>query len=209
MPDIIDILVNILKIDPQLVSQYAPQGPMYQMFYLFIFPTLFIIVFVYVLSRRVMERHTGLRILIAVAIYIFIILQGYYNWFVYLSKFWLFGLIFLGFVYLIMGRGGERPEGGAKGKVLGTRGVGFRLRRAVEDKLGFSLNPITDFAAIADVDQALREKIKERSRLEKLLQKTTSEEERKYLMDQLGRIEREIAQLEYQKKHPIRRKISE
>jgi uncharacterized membrane protein len=110
MADILQLLIDILKITPQQVSQYATQGPLYQMFYLFVFPTVFIIVFIYILSYRAMKHHAGLRVIIAMVVYAFIILGGYYKWFVFLSGYWLLGLVLLGFLFLLIGKGGG--EGG-------------------------------------------------------------------------------------------------
>lgn len=126
--DFMDFFMDIFKLDYSIVSEYASQGVLYQLFYLVFFPTLFIIFFIYIISRYVMHSHRGLRILIAVAIYAFIILQGYYKWFVYLSKYWLFGIIFLGFIYIIFNRGQEPSSsggGGARGKVLDGLNLSF------------------------------------------------------------------------------------
>ena len=119
--DIFEMLIDILKINQSLVNDYASQGALYQMFYLFIFPTVFIVFFIWILSNSVIKRHKGMRLLISLAVYAFIILQGYYSWFVMLSKFWLFGLMILGFLYLIIPR---LTGGGAKGMTDGGGNTG-------------------------------------------------------------------------------------
>ena len=129
MADILQLLVDILKITPQQVSQYATQGPLYQMFYLFVFPTVFLIVFIYILSYRVMKHHRGLRIVIAMIVYAFIIFQGWYKYFVILSGYWLFGLVLLGFLFLMIGRGGDGGGGGAKRAM--TRNTLDKLKTAL------------------------------------------------------------------------------
>jgi hypothetical protein len=119
MADIFEMLVDILKINQNLVYEYSSQGALYQLFYLILFPTLFIVIFIWILSNKVMSQHKGLRLLLAVGVYAFIILQGYYSWFVMFSKYWLFGLIVLGFLYMISYRGGGiMGGGGAKPKTL-------------------------------------------------------------------------------------------
>ena len=138
--DIFEMLVDILKINQNLVYEYSNQGALYQLFYLFIFPTLFIVIFIWILSNRVMGQHKGLRLLLAVGVYAFIILQGYYSWFVTLSKYWLFGLIVLGFLYMIVYRGGNimGGGGGAKGKVAEAGGGALHF---VEEMTGMKINP--------------------------------------------------------------------
>jgi len=123
--DLIDFFAEIFKLDYSIVNEYASQGPLYQLFYLVFFPTIFIIFFIYITSRFVIYSHKGLRILISAAIYAFIVLQGYYKWFVFLSKFWLFGIILLGLLYMILRRGQEPSPagsggGGGHGKSLGS-----------------------------------------------------------------------------------------
>lgn len=110
--DIFQLLIDIFKISPQMVNQYATVSPLEQIFYLFFFPTLFIIVLIFILTRYITE-HKGINLMIALAVYAFIIFQGLYNWFVFLSKYWLLGLILLAFIYLILGKLGQ-PRG-AKG----------------------------------------------------------------------------------------------
>jgi len=201
--DIFQLLVDILKISPQLVNEYAVQGPLYQIFYLFFFPALFIIVFIFILSRIVMPEHKGLRLLIALAVYAFIILQGYYNFFVYISEFWLIILIILGFIWFIIGRrGGE----GVRGKVLGGKGSLFKLRQAIENKLGFSLNPLTNIEAVTDIKRSIEETNKKMEKVKALFDKEGNAEKKQFLLDQLGRLEQELAQLLYYQKHPVRRR---
>ncbi|MEE9323654.1 MAG: hypothetical protein V3U72_03840 [Candidatus Aenigmarchaeota archaeon] len=141
--DIFQWLVDILQISSQLVNEYAVQGPLYQIFYLFFFPTLFIIVFIYILTSRWMGEHKGLQILIAVAVYAFIIFQGMYNWFVFLSQYWIIGLIILGFIWLVFR---PRGGGGAQGKTLGAAAGGGILSKAFQQ-----VNPVGGFRTDFDL----------------------------------------------------------
>lgn len=117
--DIFSLLVDIFKINQNLVSEYALQGSFYQLFYLFVFPAILIIVFIWILTNWIMGPHKGLRLLLSVGVYAFIILQGYYSYFVMLSKYWFFGLLILGFFYLIAYRGGSKGGGGGGGAAHG------------------------------------------------------------------------------------------
>jgi len=128
--DVFQMLVDIFKINQNLVYEYANQGPLYQIFYLLFFPSIFIIIFIWILSHAIIGQHKGLRILLSVGVYAFIILQGYYSLFIVLSKYWLFGLLVLGFLYILVYRGGIRGGGGgggghgaAHGKALGMGGI--------------------------------------------------------------------------------------
>ena len=119
--DFIDLFAEIFKLDYSIINEYASQGPIYQLFYIVFFPTVFIIFFIYILSRLVIYSHKGIRIMISVAIYAFIVLQGYYRWFVYFSRFWLFGLLLIGILYMIITRGHEpKPQGGVKAKSISS-----------------------------------------------------------------------------------------
>jgi hypothetical protein len=114
--DLIEMLAEILKIDPALVSQYSSQGPIQALFFLFFFPTLFLIIFVWVIGRKWGGKIFGL--LISVAVYAFIVFQGWYTWFVWLSQFWIYLLIFLGFIWFIT----SRPGKGGGGQAVQGRG---------------------------------------------------------------------------------------
>jgi hypothetical protein len=137
--DILEMLVEILKINQNYVAEYAAQGVLYQLFYLLFFPTIFIVIFVWILSHAIIGEHKGLRLLLAVGVYAFIVLQGLYNWFVMLSKFWLFGLMFLGFIYFISYRGGRGGGGGggAHGKTLGG---GKGMMERITNRLQYQLS---------------------------------------------------------------------
>ena len=131
---VMDFLIEILRISPQTVSQYSNVTPIEQMFYLIFFPTLFILIFIYILTTRWMSEHAGFRILVAVAVYAFIIFQGYYDWFVMASKFWLFMLVILGAVWFVFRPKAPEGGGGAKGKALGG-GIMDDLKRRFKGEI--------------------------------------------------------------------------
>lgn len=113
----------------QEFQQYAYQ-PMEGIFYAVFFPIVFIVIFIYIISGTVGAFTRGIRILVAMAVLAFIIIQGYYYYFILMSKMWLFVIIFLGVLWMIMhtfvGRGG----GGGKARALGGEGGGGPLGRA-------------------------------------------------------------------------------
>lgn len=195
MADVFQLLIEILRIDTQLVNQYAAQGPLYQIFYLLFFPTLFIIVLIWILSHRVME-HKGLRLLIALAVYAFIILQGWYNFFVHISTFWLIGLIILGFLYMLFYRTGG-GAGQPRAKTLGSKGKAGGVLNFLEDVTGKKFNPkdIAKFKNMIDRD------IKRLLLRKKTLEKRASElkhdpQAANFIYNQIAQIDQALATLE-------------
>ena len=140
MADVLSILVEILKIDQSLVSEYAAQGPIYQIFFLLFFPMLFIALLVWIIANKWIQ-HKAFTLLIEVAVFAFIILQGWYNWFVYLSKFWLFLLVFLGVLWFFFGRkklgAGGQPAGVRTKTLFGE--LKGKAKKIVTDELTGSL----------------------------------------------------------------------
>lgn len=123
--DLFQYLVEILQISPQLVNEYSAQGPIYSLFYLFFFPMVFIIILVYAIMSRFSE-HRGISILVGIAILAFIILQGWYNFFVYISRFWIILIVILGaFLAFFF----HREKKGGSGEVTRSRlgGVGKQI----------------------------------------------------------------------------------
>lgn len=129
MADVITIIAELLKISPNLIDKYTQQGPIYGAFFLIFFPTLFLLIFVYLIGTRFM-KHKAFSLLISVAVYAFIVLQGFYSWFVILAEYWIFLLIFLGVFYFLF----KRNEGGGGGQV-GKRGIFTSLGEKTADRL--------------------------------------------------------------------------
>lgn len=113
----------------QEFQSYAFKPPMEGLFYLVVFPIVFIIVFIYLLAHKLFPTHRGLNILISVAFFAFIILQGLYQWFMMLGKIWYIALIILGFFWLALYglRGGIGGPGGGQGRAFGMGGGGGGL----------------------------------------------------------------------------------
>jgi len=80
--DIIETIIEILCQQgtvsqcQQAIQDYP--GVTQQMFFLVFFPSVFLILFVYILAKGVTSEHQKMKVLVAVAIYIFIIFQGWY-----------------------------------------------------------------------------------------------------------------------------------
>lgn len=93
---LIEAILEFLRVNMSndFVQETLRQGPMESVFYLIFFPTVVIILFVFIISGWVIDRITDrsgnnpLKLLVSVAFYAFIILQGYYTHFITLSRIW-------------------------------------------------------------------------------------------------------------------------
>ena len=131
--DIFQMLIEILKISPQLVQEYSAQGPIYQLFYLFFFPMVFIVILVWMVMER-FSKHRGLSILIGIAVLAFIILQGWYSFFAYLSRFWILIVVIIAAFMAFFSFRGKKEEGGLARKRIagvGSQIMGRVYRKAV------------------------------------------------------------------------------
>jgi len=142
MADVLTMLQQFLCYGNQACTQEFQQyayKPMEGIFYAVFFPIVFILLFVYIVSGAVGTlRARGFRIIIAVAVFAFIILQGWYHFFLMLGRLWLYVIIFLGFIWVLIhtftGRGGDNGGGGAKGRT-GDSGIFSALTKAAKDEV--------------------------------------------------------------------------
>ncbi|MBN2101625.1 MAG: hypothetical protein JW716_02010 [Candidatus Aenigmarchaeota archaeon] len=138
--DIIDIVAEFLKIDQATVDSAMNQGVMQGIFHLFFFPTVFLIMFVMILMNKRGTGRKDLDMLITVSIYAFILMSGYYKYFVWMSTYWLYLLIFLGAIYVITHHT-SKSNGGGGGKQMpgfggNATGFGKVMNLAKGDPLG-------------------------------------------------------------------------
>jgi hypothetical protein len=126
---VVDIVIELLKINCGVVQCSGYASDIEALFYLVFFPMVFIFLLVYVVSGVILERTGGtqgaLRILIGAAMLLFIIFQGYYTFFVSLSKLWWILVVGLVGLYIFIHRmihGGGGPVGGHY-KSATSRGV--------------------------------------------------------------------------------------
>ena len=116
--DILQQLIDILGINCSLVNCYYP-NPIEGLFYLVFFPSVFAILFIYVLSGSIIRGSEsfpkGLRLLIGISVFLFIIFQGWYTALVSISKLWFILIIILGglwwFIKAHFGEGGKAGGG--------------------------------------------------------------------------------------------------
>lgn len=98
----------------QEFNQYAYK-PMEGIFYAVFFPILIMILFVYIAAGVMGSLHKGFRILIGVAFFAFIILQGWYYLFIIGAKWWFIDLFLLGILWFTIHSFTGRGAGGGKG----------------------------------------------------------------------------------------------
>lgn len=125
MASILDILIQVLNIDCGVVQCYYA-SEIEAMFYIFFFPTIFIILFIYILTSFIFRgggKVMGLKLMIAIGAYAFIVFEHLFTMFVSISRmWWLLTILLVGLFAFIrfLFKGGE--EGGAKGGLSGVGG---------------------------------------------------------------------------------------
>ncbi len=134
MATILDILIQILNIDCSVVQCSGYASEIEAMFYLFFFPTIFIILFIYILTSFIFRgggRVRGMKLLIAIGVYAFIVFEHMFTSVVAISRlWWLLTIILVGlFAFLRFLFTGGREGEGRGGLPFGRQGF---LRRTLE-----------------------------------------------------------------------------
>ncbi|MBL7206755.1 MAG: hypothetical protein ISS36_04115 [Candidatus Aenigmarchaeota archaeon] len=144
MADIIIFMLELLcqKNALQHCQSFIQRQPdmLNQMIFLVFFPTIFLLIFVYFMSGAVVNEHKGLRLLLGIGIYLFIIFNGWYHIALIISEFWFVALIILGGIGIMVHRmsGGGRGYSSGAGRGLFSRIVGTvsqEATRKIEDKI--------------------------------------------------------------------------
>jgi hypothetical protein len=127
---LLDIIINALKINCSAVQCTGYPSEIEAIFFLVVFPTVFLILVIYILTNFIFRGDgntpRGLRLLIALTLYAFVIMQSLYTMFIPISRFWWLVIILLvglwAFVrHLIHGQG----FGGTSGKTGSSyKGIG-------------------------------------------------------------------------------------
>jgi hypothetical protein len=129
------MITNAASTCNQFISSHAAYGEFGQLLYFLFFPTIFIILFIYILTTFVLPGagpKKGLRMLIAAAVYIFIIINGMYSIVLPISEIWFIVIIFLfGLWYFVRHHFGGGGGGGGRGVMPGLGGgmVSGAMRR--------------------------------------------------------------------------------
>ena len=139
MADLVDILIDILcqQGTQSKCQQFIASYPdiTQQLVWLVFFPTVFMLIFVYILASGVTRQlgeggHKKFQTLLAIALCIFVVFQGWYHYTLTLSRFWFIAVIVVsGFFVLIHKMGGVNQEGSGNStekrtKALKSQGLG-------------------------------------------------------------------------------------
>jgi hypothetical protein len=125
MADYIQMLIEILRIDCNVVQCYYT-NQIDAIFNLFFFPTVFILLIIYLILQYVLDEvRGGLRLLISIALYAVIVINGLMTLFIPLSQFWWIILILIvgawAFFFRLLFR---EKKGGSKGPLVGAMAGG-------------------------------------------------------------------------------------
>ncbi len=129
MVEFLDMLFEVLRVE-NLASQYS--APMDQFLYTVFFPSIFIILLVYIIANRFATFGRMWKILIGVAIYVFIIVfppnetYSLYSMFAPLGQVWFILIIVLVGIYAIF-KTFFPSEGGGGGGAQSKSGLGSQL----------------------------------------------------------------------------------
>ncbi len=167
MAEALEFLINILC--QQNTASYCQSfinsypDPVQQIVFFVFFPFVFLILFVRVLSNGISSSSTlndaRMNFLISIALFLFIIFQGWYHIFLNISKFWFIAVILLGGFWAFIHRMGPASGSGGGG------GSVSRGRSAVGDFISRKMRNV-----ITEEEEDLRKKIEDRfRRLEGLL----------------------------------------
>jgi hypothetical protein len=176
-----------------------PFGPL--LYFLF-FPTVFLILFIFVGSRAVFHGNKGINLLIGVAVFIFIIINGAYPIILWIGEFWFIAIFLLFFIYLFT----KRHANGGGGPMRGFRGSKKRswwLNALVGDRELDLRKIISNPKLIDDEIRTLKSKIKEQEDYRKTLPDGYAQKE---VVEKISELKDQLKSIEEIKKRGLRRK---
>lgn len=206
MVDIVDTLIEILCQQgtqsecTQFLSSYPDVTQ--QLVFFILFPVIFLLIFVNLIAGGVTSA--GYKTLVAIGIFIFIIFQGWYHYFLNISKFWFIGLIILGGIYVVthkMGAASGGGEGGGKGEKGGkaaTQAAGHWLREAVVGTQ--KLDPRERARNAKKCDEVLRRLNEQRQKHERNLASIREERSRSEMIRLIASLDEKIIEVEDRKR---------
>ncbi len=124
MADLIQMLIEVLRIDCNVVQCYYT-NQIDAIFNLFFFPTVFILLIIYLILQYVLDEvRGGLRLLISIALYAVIVINGLMTLFIPLSQFWWIILILIVGAWVFFFRLLFKEKRGGKGNLAGSAAMG-------------------------------------------------------------------------------------
>jgi len=168
--EILEFLVNFLcQMNTQpycwdFINSYY--DPVQQIVFFVFFPGVFIILFVYFMTQTIMSEHKGLRTLLGLAIFMFIVFQGWYYVFLAINKLWYIFHIILGGIGVVAHKmSGKRQASKQLAEIEKAPGGLFSFaRRAIAGNTTFNPSEIIE---IKNKIKGLTERIKKLKGAEK------------------------------------------
>ena len=183
----------------EFISGYA--DPLQQVLFFLFFPAIFIIIFIEQLSSIVTsaKRYSTL---FGVAVFIFIVIQGWFHYFLLFGKYWFMSVIIIGGFFVMLrkmgpGGGGEKGKGGSRVVEEAGKNTADMFVKAITG--GRELNPLRSGAQKEAAKIELKEIEQLRAKLEERLKNATDRQKEP--------IEREVVNL-IQKEHELRLQIA-
>lgn len=145
MVDFLDLLVQYLcptssaasSCQSFISSHSSTMPPFGQYIYFLFFPTVFLLLFLWIIFGAVIKGNKAIDLLGTIAVFVFIIIEGFYPIFLVLGELWIVFIFVLGFLYVITrrfrkdsGKGGSMSisDGGISSGVAGM--IGKKARSA-------------------------------------------------------------------------------
>ena len=187
----------------EFVSSYA--DPLQQVLFFLLFPAIFIIIFIEQLSSMVTSA-TRYSTLFGVAVFIFIVIQGWFHYFLLFGKYWFMSVIIIGGFFVMLRKMGATANsgggggGGGKGGPRAVEEAGKTTADMMVKALtgGRELNPLRTGAQKEAAKIELKEVERLRTTLEKRLEHASDKQKEP--------IESEIVKL-IAKEHDLRLQI--
>ena len=213
MVELLDAAAQVLCPTPdsfnacqQFINELASEGPVQQMLFFLFFPTIFIILFIYILTTRfpLISENKGIRFLMAIAIFALTIVQGWYPAALAISRFWFIAVIILGGLWFFVGGHFRGRQEGGTGRLYGITGGKAGRSLLKEMLLGKKLINPMEIAAnnrlIEDEKKILEARIKTLQDELKKYVGAGHEREREHIVASIKNLKAQIAELDKIKK---------
>lgn len=115
MSEIIEVIAELLQIDYSIISEYSYQSPFHVLFYIIILPSIILLLFLFIFFRNLTDN-PKINMLLTSVIFIAILLNGWFKYFIFIGKIWLYLMIFLGILWFITGH----KKGAKTGEKIGS-----------------------------------------------------------------------------------------
>lgn len=120
------IILQFLNVNCQYINCYY-QNPFEGLFYLVLLPAAVLIAFLYILFANVLKiGHMGIRLILTIVIFIFIILQGWFTIFISIGPIWVMVVLVLAVFIAVFGRWRRSRAPSSGGGMPGVVRYGFK-----------------------------------------------------------------------------------